>query len=119
MALFAGVAALAVIGTIAAAVFVLPIGTWREQDDDLGQREAQLDELVRVNGQLAAEVDRLKTDDGIREAAKEEIGFVEIGRGTHVDPAAAAAPDRPSGRLAVQRGHGDLRRHAQLGPRRS
>ena len=64
---------------MAAAVFVLPIGTWRDQDVDLVQRQAQLDELQRVNGQLAAEVNRLKSDDGVREAAREEIGFVLIG----------------------------------------
>ena len=69
-ALFAGVAALIVVGTMAAAVFVLPIGTWQDQDVDLVQRQAQLDELQRVNGQLAAEVNRLKTDDGVREAAR-------------------------------------------------
>ncbi|NND76510.1 MAG: septum formation initiator family protein [Ilumatobacter sp.] len=79
VALFAGLGALAVIGTIAAAVFVLPIGTWRGQDVDLTQRQEQLDELRRVNGQLAAEVDRLKTDEGISEAAREEIGYVTGG----------------------------------------
>jgi len=79
VALFAGIAALAVIGTMAAAVFVLPISTWREQDDDLEQRQTQLDALVSVNGQLAAEVDRLQTDDGIREAAREEIGYMQTG----------------------------------------
>lgn len=77
--MFAGLGALAVIGTIAAAVFVLPIGTWRGQDVDLTQRQEQLDELRRVNGQLAAEVDRLKTDEGISEAAREEIGYVTGG----------------------------------------
>jgi cell division protein FtsB len=78
-ALFAGLAALIVVGTMAAAVFVLPIGTWQDQDVDLVQRQNQLDELQRINGQLAAEVNRLKTDDGVREAAREEIGFVIIG----------------------------------------
>ncbi|MEM9516325.1 MAG: septum formation initiator family protein, partial [Actinomycetota bacterium] len=48
-------------------------------DDALAERQAQLDELQRVNGQLAAEVDRLRTDDGVREAAREEIGYVEEG----------------------------------------
>ena len=43
------------------------------------ERQAQLNELERVNGELAAEVDRLETEDGIREAAREEIGFVEAG----------------------------------------
>lgn len=79
VALFAGFAALAVIGTMAAAVFILPIGTWRDQSTDLVQRQDQLDALVNVNGQLAAEVDRLETDDGVREAAREEIGYVMTG----------------------------------------
>ena len=70
---------LLVIGTIAGAVFILPIQTWLDQDDSLVQRQTQLDELERVNGELAAEVDRLETEDGIREAAREEIGFVEAG----------------------------------------
>jgi cell division protein FtsB len=78
-ALFGGAFVLLVIGTIGAAVFVLPIGTWMDQDDDLAQRQAELDELQRVNGQLSGEVERLQTDDGVREAAREEIGFVEQG----------------------------------------
>jgi cell division protein FtsB len=78
-ALFGGAFVLLVIGTIAAAVFVLPLGTWLDQDDKLEQRQAELDELQRVNGQLAGEVERLGTDDGVREAAREEIGFVEDG----------------------------------------
>ena len=72
---------LAVGATIGAALFVLPIQTWLDQDDDLAQRQAELDELEKVNGQLAGEVDRLQTDDGIREAAREEIGFVDAGEG--------------------------------------
>ena len=79
LALFGGAFVLLVIGTIAAAVFILPIGTWMDQDDDLAQRQAELDELQRVNGQLSGEVERLQTDDGVREAAREEIGFVEQG----------------------------------------
>ena len=62
-----------------AALFILPVQTWLDQDTDLVQRQAELDELQRVNGQLAGEVDRLQTDDGVREAAREEIGFVESG----------------------------------------
>lgn len=77
VALFGGAFVLLIIVVLAAAVFVLPIGTWMDQGDDLTQRQAELDELERVNGQLAGEVERLETDDGIREAAREEIGFVE------------------------------------------
>jgi cell division protein FtsB len=79
VAMFTGIFALAVIGTIAIALFVLPIGTWREQSVDLEQREAQLSELRRVNGELDSETGRLETEDGIREAAREDYGFVEPG----------------------------------------
>ena len=58
-ALFGGLFVLVVMGTIAAAVFVLPLGTWFDQDDQLDQRQAELDELQRVNGQLSGEVERL------------------------------------------------------------
>lgn len=75
----AAIVALVVIGTIAAAVFVLPVGTWFGQSRALEQRQAQLDELQRVNGDLAAEVEWLKTEEGAREAAREELGVVEIG----------------------------------------
>ncbi len=77
--LFGGAFILVVAATIVAALFILPVQTWLDQDADLVQRQAELDELQRVNGQLAGEVDRLETDDGIREAAREEIGFVEAG----------------------------------------
>lgn len=79
LALFGGVFILVTIMAIAAAVFILPVGTWLDQGTDLAQREAELTELQRVNGQLAGEVERLKTDSGIIEAAREEIGFVESG----------------------------------------
>ncbi|MEM1334361.1 MAG: septum formation initiator family protein [Actinomycetota bacterium] len=74
-----GLVALAVIGTLALAVFISPIGTWREQDVDLEQRLLQYEELRRVNADLQAEVDRLGTDDGIRESAREDYGYVEAG----------------------------------------
>jgi hypothetical protein len=77
--LFGGAFVLLVGVTILVAIFVLPLQTWLDQDDDLVQRQAELDELQRVNGQLAGEVERLQTEDGIREAAREEIGFVEAG----------------------------------------
>ena len=77
--MFAGLSVLIVIGTIAVAVFVLPIGTWRDQDSDLVQRQAQLSELRRGNGELAVETQRLTSPNGIREAAREDYGFVEPG----------------------------------------
>ncbi|MFK8023310.1 MAG: septum formation initiator family protein [Ilumatobacter sp.] len=79
LAMFAALFAMAIVAAAGIAVFVLPIGTWREQGDDLVQRQAQLTELQRVNNELAAEVVRLETPDGIREAAREEYGYVEVG----------------------------------------
>lgn len=79
MALFTGLFALGIVAAIAFAVFVLPIGTWRDQDVDIEQRQAQLDELQRVNNELQAETIRLETADGIREAAREDYGYVELG----------------------------------------
>ena len=68
-----------VVAAVAAAVFVLPIGTWREQSGDIERREDQLGELQRVNNELEAEVLRLETSDGVREAAREDYGYVEEG----------------------------------------
>lgn len=98
VALFAGLGVLAVIAVLGAAIFILPIGTWRDQDVDLTQRQAELDELSKVNGQLTAEVDRLQTDDGIREAAREEIGYVEQGeRRSTILPLPPLPTDLPDG----------------------
>jgi cell division protein FtsB len=98
LALFGGVFVLLVIGTIAAAVFILPMGTWIEQDAELVQRQAELDELQRVNGQLSGEVERLRTDDGVREAAREEIGFVEEGdQRSTILPLPPLSTDLPDG----------------------
>jgi cell division protein FtsB len=90
--------ALLVAGTVVAALVILPVQTWIDQDDDLARRQAELDELERVNGQLVGEVDRLQTDDGIREAAREEIGFVEEGdRRSTVLPLPSLPLELPSG----------------------
>jgi hypothetical protein len=97
-ALFGGAFILVVAATIVAALVILPVQTWLDQDDDLVRRQAELEELQRVNGQLAGEVDRLQTDDGIREAAREEIGFVEAGdRRTTVLPLPALPRELPPG----------------------
>jgi len=78
VAAFTGAFALCVIAAIAYTVFVLPIPTWQDQSVDLDQRQTQLDELQRVNAELEAETLRLDTAEGIREAAREDFGFVEV-----------------------------------------
>jgi len=77
--LLLGLVALVIAGAIAAALFVLPVQTYFGQDEVLAKRQEQLDQLDAVNFDLQREVDRLATDDGIREAAREEIGYVEAG----------------------------------------
>jgi cell division protein FtsB len=97
VAMFAGLFAVAVFAAIGA-VFVLPIGTWRDQGNDLERRQAQLDELQRVNNELEAEVIRLETPDGIREAAREDYGYVEIGEErASVLPLPPLSTDLPDG----------------------
>jgi len=76
-AILFGLVALVIAGAIAATLFLLPVRTWFDQDEQLRERQAQLDQLESVNADLQAEVDRLLTDDGIREAAREEIGLIE------------------------------------------
>ena len=72
---------------IAVTLYVLPVRTWLDQRNELEDRRHQLDELETVNADLQAEVDRLQTDAGVREAARDEIGYLEPGeiRSTVVD----------------------------------
>jgi cell division protein FtsB len=73
------VVALGIAGALAAALFVLPVQTLFGQDRQLDQRRRQVDELNAVNDSLRSEVARLRTDDGVREAAREQLGYVEPG----------------------------------------
>jgi Septum formation initiator len=74
-----GMAALVVAGAIAAALFGLPVRTWFDQDNELQALEHELGEMQAVNHDLEGEVERLQTDDGIREAAREELGHIQSG----------------------------------------
>ena len=73
------IVALAIAGALAAALFVLPVQTYFGQNERLDQRRGQLAQLQQVNDNLRSEVERLRTEDGIREAAREELGMVEDG----------------------------------------
>jgi cell division protein FtsB len=72
-------AALTIAGALAAALFVLPVKTLFNQNEQIAQRTEQLKQLQAVNEDLRSEVARLKTNDGVREAAREQLGFVEPG----------------------------------------
>lgn len=73
------IVAVAIAGALGAALFLLPVQTYFNQDTRIAQRNEQLEQIDAVNADLRAEVDRLQTDDGIREGAREELGFVEAG----------------------------------------
>lgn len=74
-----GVAAVLIAGALGAALFAIPIKNYFAQDTTLAQRASQLERLEAVNADLEAEVARLRTADGVREAAREELGYVEAG----------------------------------------
>jgi cell division protein FtsB len=92
-AIVLGLLALFIVGAIATALFGLPVRTWFDQDHELKRLDAELAELQSVNADLQREVDRLDTDAGIVEAAREEIGYTEPGeaRETMLD-----LPDLPT-----------------------
>ena len=91
-------AALGISGALAAALFVLPVRTYFDQDTQIEQREGQLAEITAVVSDLRSEVARLQTDDGIREAARAELGMVEAGeeRETVLEPTGVPT-DLPEG----------------------
>ena len=71
--------ALGIAGALAYALFGIPFRTLFDQDERIAERTEQVDELEAVVADLRSEVDRLRTEDGIREAAREELGYVETG----------------------------------------
>lgn len=70
---------LVVLAALAAALFVLPFQAWWNQQDALDQRRRELAILTEVNARLEAEIARLDTDAGVIEAARNELGFVQLG----------------------------------------
>ncbi len=72
--LVAGIAAI-VVAALMAALFVLPVKSWYRQRDDLAERQRQLSVLNAANAQLVQQVGYLQTPDGIKEAAREEVGY--------------------------------------------
>jgi hypothetical protein len=92
-ALLLGLLALIIVGAIATALFGLPVRTWFEQEDALRMLDAELSELQSVNADLQREVDRAQTDAGLVEAAREELGYTEIGERRET---MSALPDLPT-----------------------
>jgi hypothetical protein len=68
-----------VLGSFGAALFVLPLQTWWDQSEDLENRREELAVLLEVNRRLETEIERLSTDAGVIAAARDELGFVQVG----------------------------------------
>ena len=64
---------------LAAALFVLPIKAWLREGTAISAKQRQLLTLQQANSQLANDINRLGTKQGIEEAARQEIGYVQRG----------------------------------------
>lgn len=90
--------AVVVTAALIAALFVLPVKAWLRQQDDIDRKQREVAVLDQANAELSDEIDRLQTPEGIEEAAREEIGYVERGEiRLSVLPAPAAPLTLPSG----------------------
>lgn len=77
--LFFSLVAMVIAAALIASLFVLPVKSWLQQRDDLAKKQNELAVLSDANAQLAADVNRLQTPDGIKEAARQEVGYVGVG----------------------------------------
>jgi cell division protein FtsB len=71
--------AVVIAAALIASLFVLPVKSWLQQGDDLARKQNELAVLDNANAQLAGDVNRLQTPDGIKEAARQEVGFIGLG----------------------------------------
>ncbi len=77
---------------------VLPLTSWFGQRTEIGSRQAELDTIKKATDELQTEVDRLKTPEGIQDAAREELGFVVAGEARQQIVGDSTAPiDLPAG----------------------
>ena len=96
--LVVGLGALVITAAVVAVLFVFSVKAWFRQQDDIERNSKELAALEQANAELTDEVSRLQTPEGIEEAAREEIGYVQRGeiRLTML-PAPAAPIAMPSG----------------------
>ena len=70
---------LVVVGTAITSVIVLPLQSYLGQGDEIARLETELERMTAINDDLQAEVSRLRTDAGIEEAARDQLGYVSNG----------------------------------------
>ncbi len=68
-----------VVGAAITSVIVLPLQTYFGQGDEIDRLETELERMTAINDDLQAEVDRLRTDTGVEEAARDQLGYVSDG----------------------------------------
>jgi len=77
---------------------VLPLTSWFGQRTEIDSRQAELDTIKKATDELQTEVDRLKTPEGVQDAAREELGYVVAGEARQQIVGDATAPiDLPAG----------------------
>ncbi|HEY7625954.1 MAG TPA: septum formation initiator family protein [Ilumatobacteraceae bacterium] len=74
-----GLVGTVIAASLIASLYVLPVKSWMQQRDDLQTKQNELTVLNNANAQLAADVNRLQTNDGIKEAARQELGYIGVG----------------------------------------
>ena len=60
-------------------VVVLPVSDWVVQNSTIAKRSAELEALADANEQLQNDINGLKTPDGTRNAARDQLGYVMPG----------------------------------------
>ncbi|MGA0035608.1 MAG: FtsB family cell division protein [Ilumatobacteraceae bacterium] len=88
-----GSVSLIVVGTAVFSVVVLPLQSYFGQGDEIARLETELERMSSINDDLQAEVNRLRTDAGIEEAARDQLGYVSEG---DVRETILPFPDLPS-----------------------
>lgn len=74
-----GLGAVVIAGAVLTAVLILPVRAWINQRHELADRTRELAALNVANDELSAENDRLTTAEGIRDAARQDLGLIEDG----------------------------------------
>jgi cell division protein FtsB len=74
-----GLVAVLIVVALAGALLVLPLRAWMNQREDLAERRSELAALQEATARLEADIARLQTPEGIEDAAREELGYVELG----------------------------------------
>ena len=111
--------ALMIAGALAAAIFVLPVKTMFDQDDQIAERTDQLS--ATAGGQQRPAQRGRTTEDRRRDqgGGARATRFRRARRDPPVDPGPATRSHRPAERVAVQPDHRDRRRaHQPAGTRR-